>query len=162
CQALADQFRNASNLKTPSLILSSHEVKAFQTGAQLANRLDIKFGGSAINGFEEQDRSGAPFFDSRAQFDYAIENFFKQTGRPVFGRESADQAAARFHVGITQAVTTYPHDGLGIVSHGRVITAFLNRFTTIDPFPFWKSLTMPAVIEITWPKIEIESTQLFE
>ena len=70
---------------------------------------------------------------------------------PARGGESAHEAASRFAVGI-RIVEGGPFPA-ALVSHGRVLTAFLSEAGLIDDaFEFWRAIPMPG-----WACIDLDA-----
>lgn len=73
-------------------------------------------------------------------------------GETPRGCESAEAAAARFAEGM--ALVAQGRLPAGVVSHGRVLTAYLSRhYGVSDAFDYWRSIPMPgwAVIDLDAP-----------
>jgi broad specificity phosphatase PhoE len=122
-------------------IASSPEGKAMGTARVLAEALGLPL--AIAKDFEEQRRSDTQWL-SREEFDRLVGEALDTPQSRSFGDESAAEAAARFEA----AVRGLPEGGRGalIVSHGRILTAFVARHNRILASAFWKQLEMPAFI----------------
>lgn len=138
CRPLAEQLRPYQ----VQYILTSHELKAQQTAALTAAELDISWEVRA--GFEEQG-GNPPYLDQEA-FSAAVQALFTQPQVMVFGSETGQQAQARFTAATNRLLAKFPTGNVAVVTHGRVLTLFLAHHSTIDPLPFWQSLTMPCFV----------------
>jgi broad specificity phosphatase PhoE len=148
CTTLADQLA----LYHPTRIVASQEPKATETGQLVAARLGLPFETAA--GLGEHDRTGVPFGPT-AQFEADVARFFAQPGDLVHGRETADEAYARFSGAVQRILNQYPDDTLAIVTHGTVLSLFVARHAGIDPFPLWKSLHLPSFVVLSLPNFAV-------
>jgi broad specificity phosphatase PhoE len=127
----------------PDVIVSSKEPKAKETAEILA----------AIHGIElhiaedlhEHDRSNVPFL-RHDEFQASIREFFQKPGEPVFGRETADQAHARFYRGLHSVLDEHANKTIVVVTHGTVISLFVARLTGSSDFEIWNRLGLPSFI----------------
>ena len=76
----------------------------------------------------------------------------------MLGKETADQARARFSNALQALQTEYPNQSLAIVSHGTVITLFVEKLTGLEPFPFWKKLGLPSFVVFSLPGLKSVAT----
>ena len=156
CHKLAECL-SAHNV---SHIYSSHEKKAIQTAEFTARHLGCL--NSIFNGLEEQNNDGVGWFETADDFKAAVQKLFEQPDQPLFGAETASLAAARFSDALS--TISQKHDAnatIAITTHGRVMTAFLQSFDIVDPIPFWRSLTFPDAVSISWPEVAIIGRQSF-
>jgi len=125
----------------PTHLYSSSETKAQETGRIIAEAMG--FSCQTTPNLHEHDRTGVPYFPSRADFETAVYNFFNQPYNLVFGQETATEALARFSKGITALPD---HEGeTAVVAHGTVITLFIcHHNPTLNAMDFWRKLTMPC------------------
>ena len=80
----------------------------------------------------------------------------------VFGVESAVEAGMRFEKALSELAKRHPAETtIGIATHGRVMTSFLQTKNLADPIKFWKSLTFPDLILIDWPSGDIVGRESF-
>ena len=142
-------------------LYSSHEHKSIKTAEFAASQLGITH--SVWDGVQEQNNDGVGWFESADDFRAAVRKLFEQPTELVFGPETAAEAGQRMQAALAQLANTHlPEETVAIVSHGRVITSFLQQTTTIDPIDFWLSLTFPDCIIIEWPEIAIVGRKSFE
>src|SRR5512146_382347 len=76
------------------VLLASEEPKAAETARLAGERLGVPW--RTAPDLHEHDRAGSPFFASEAAFAAAVETLFMRPGELVYGRETADDALARF------------------------------------------------------------------
>jgi broad specificity phosphatase PhoE len=53
---------------------------------------------------------------------------------------------------------THPGKNIVVVSHGTVITLFVEKFNGIDPFSFWKKLDLPSFVVLSLPQHKLVTT----
>lgn len=156
CRLLADFLRT----QQITHIYSSHEIKAIKTAELSAQLIDCET--TVFDGLEEQNNDGVGWFESSEDFKAAVQKLFEQPNEPVFGAETASQAAARFRSTLSVIAATHQQQGtVGITTHGRVMTAFLQSVTDIDAVPFWRSLAFPHAVVISWPDVTIVERKSF-
>jgi broad specificity phosphatase PhoE len=141
----AASARLAEQLKphAPDLFVSSTEPKASQTAYLLAVALDADF--QTAEGFEEHHRSKTGYLD-KGTFENKVVELFRNPDKRVFGEETANQAANRFSKALKTAQKLNPRRSLGIVSHGTVISLWLERNAGADGLVTWKMLGMPSFV----------------
>jgi broad specificity phosphatase PhoE len=83
----------------------------------------------------------APGHLPRDEFRRAVHDLFARPEDPVFG-EPAIAAARRF----ARAVERNDASPVMVVSHGRVISAYLARVTGISGWRIWHDLAMPDLL----------------
>ena len=156
CYKLAE-FLSAQNV---SHIYSSYEKKAIQTAEFTSHHLGCT--STFVNGLEEQNNDGMGWFESADDFKAAVQKLFEQPNQPLFGPETAVQAAARFAKTLLAISRKHEPDArIAIATHGRVMTAFLQSYGVVDPIPFWRTLTFPDATIISWPDVKILGRQSF-
>lgn len=157
CQELATVLKQLQ----VTHIFTSHEAKAISTGKLTAQHMQLSH--SVFAGLEEQNNDGVGWFETAAEFKAAVQTLFEQPDQAVFGPESATQAGARFQASLNQIAQQHNnHDCLAVVTHGRVMTSFLQLNGIADPVAFWRSLTFPDCVTISWPEAEIIGRRSFE
>lgn len=122
----------------PISLVSSPEPKAVQTTRIVAAELGVSF--EAFAGLEELDRPALPIVsrDEHHRLNVAI---FETRSVPVLGRESADAALRRFNTALARAFSLGPaSQPLVVMTHGTVISLFVEQQTGRDAFEIWKSL----------------------
>ncbi|MEM9774201.1 MAG: histidine phosphatase family protein [Chloroflexota bacterium] len=158
CQDLADYL---AELKTAS-IYSSPEQKSVLTAKLTTSHLNIVH--QIQEGLQEQNNDGVGWFESADDFKAAVQKLFEQPKEAVFGPETAAEAANRFG-GTLQTIAQKHKDSdvVAIITHGRVMTSFLQARNAIPEgaVPFWRSLTFPDCVTISWPQVIIISRQSF-
>src|SRR5215217_3297235 len=131
CELLAERIRPY----TPTAIFTSQEPKAQETAEIVGRVLSVSV--EPFAGLHEHDRTGVPWL-GQDQFDAAIRSLFDHAEELVFGRETAEQARARFSDAIDSILDGHPTGNIAIVAHGTVISLYLAAKTGIDPFPMWQ------------------------
>lgn len=127
----------------PDKIITSHELKALETGQIIGSTLHVPV--ESADDLHEHDRTGEPFYPGEV-FMQKVTQFFAHADQLVFGRESADSAFGRFNDAVQRCLDENPDDLLAIVAHGTVLSLYTGRKMGIDPFTFWKSLKMASII----------------
>ena len=145
CLPLAEQLIHYH----PDIIITSDEPKAIETGQLVAEHLAIPR--LIGRGLHEHERQNAPFFPTVEAFQAAVKRFFEQPDQLVFGEETADEAYFRFANAVADVLETHPRQTVVIVTHGTVLTLFVSRLFELDPYPFWKSLTLPSFVVLEQP-----------
>lgn len=140
CQPLAEKLAKYQ----PTVVASSLEPKALETARLVAHYLNLPHKGFA--GLQELDRSNVPLLESVERYRDAVEAIFENQEELVFGQETAVQAGMRFARALDKVIEDSPTGTPVIVSHGIVITLFLNQFERMRPFAFWRRLGMPSYV----------------
>jgi broad specificity phosphatase PhoE len=151
CKVLAEKIAAHS----PDVVISSVEPKAVETAQIAARQLGLPF--HTFAGLHEHDRTGVEFSDKRV-FEARVDDFFKHPGQLVMGNETAEQACARFAAAIAAVENENPNQNIVVVSHGTVITLFVEKMTGLDAFSFWKKLGLPSFVVFSLPKHELMET----
>ncbi len=152
-RAQSERLADALRPYSPSVVLTSEEPKAAETGAVVAARLGLPC--VALPGLHEQDNTGTPYFETQAAFEAAVQTLFAEPGRRAYGRESADEALARFSVGLSEALGPYGEDNVVLVAHGRINTLFVAAHHPVEPFEFWKRWDLATFKVLSRPKYEL-------
>lgn len=135
-------------------LVTSAEAKAIETAALTGDTLGLAL--QPVDGLQENDRAGFSFIADRAGFKQRIREFFDNPGTSVLGQETADQAFGRFLQAVSRLADTAPHDSIGIVSHGVVISLFVSRFNAVPAFDIWMALNpLPAYVVLRLPDYQI-------
>ena len=148
-ELLAARLRGLS----PQVIWSSSEPKAAETGAIVSKAFNVPF--SALDGLEEHDRRNVPFFATTDEFERAVEHFFREPARLVFGNETAEQALARFTRAIDKVISARHEDSV-VVTHGTVMTLYAARVASVHHMCFWRRLGLPSYVVLTLPDMDIQ------
>ncbi|MBX3082005.1 MAG: histidine phosphatase family protein [Anaerolineae bacterium] len=127
-------------------VVSSPEAKAIQTARPIAERCGVEI--EMLAGLREHDRRNVPYVGDDADFKATIRRVFEQPSQLIYGNETADQAHQRFAEAVRQALAAHPERDLVLVTHATVLTLYISRLATLDPFDFWARLGMPAYIVI--------------
>ncbi|HEX7165477.1 MAG TPA: histidine phosphatase family protein [Acidimicrobiales bacterium] len=137
---MGERLRSVS----PSVVVSSVERKAIQTGAIAADVLGVTF--QTGQDLHEHVR---PFLNSDEQFEAEMERFFARPSERVFGEESASAVGARFTRALDAMVAAHRGERLVVVAHGTVLSLHLAGRYGLDAARVWGRLGMPsfAVVE---------------
>lgn len=122
----------------PISLASSLEPKAVQTARVVAAALGVHV--ETLDGLEELDRPALPIVprDEHQRLNAPI---FEARSVPALGRESADAALRRFNAALAQAFTLTPaSQPLVVITHGTVISLFIEQQTGRNAFEVWKAL----------------------
>jgi broad specificity phosphatase PhoE len=135
------------------LIVTSTERKAAETGQLAAQKLGIPC--QAVDNLHEHKRESAPYFPTITEFQEAIRALLTQPAERVFGEETGQQARERFTKAVELVLQSNPHENIGIVTHGTVLSLFVSPLTGEEIFTFWQSLGMPAIVAFSHPSMEL-------
>jgi broad specificity phosphatase PhoE len=138
-QRLAEQLESFE----PEIILSSKEPKAKGTAEIVAARLRLNIQTGAD--LHEHDRSNVPFL-SHDVFQLSMREFFQKPDELVFGRETANQAHARFYRVVHSILNEHKNKTVIIVTHGTVISLFVSRLTGSSELELWNKLGLPSFV----------------
>lgn len=147
CAPLAD----ALTPHAPSLIVSSEEPKAAETARIVAERLNVSW--HTATGLHEHDRSNVPHMRS-GEFISMMELFFRRPRELVLGRESADEAKARFESAVRRVLDEHSDGNVAVVSHGTVIALFLSEHGERGGFETWRAMGLPSFVVLTLPELK--------
>lgn len=127
----------------PEVILSSNEPKAKETAEIVASQLQLDI--QIVAGLHEHDRSNVPFLPHEV-FQVSIREFFQKPDELVFGRETANQAYARFYQAVHSILNANRNKTIIIVTHGTVISLFVARLTGSSDLELWNRLGLPSFV----------------
>ena len=127
----------------PQVIISSKEPKARETAEIIAKLHKIEL--NVAENLQEHDRSNVPYL-AREEFQASIHEFFLKPNELVFGKETANQAHARFYRSVHAILNDYANKTVIIVTHGTVISLFVSRLTRRSDFEIWNMLGLPSFI----------------
>jgi broad specificity phosphatase PhoE len=144
CQLLVDQLIPYRITK----IFTSFEAKAQETGQFISCYLRVPC--QSFPGLHEHIRREGKVF-SIELFETKIKQYFEQPGECVFGEETAEQVYLRFFQSINSLSQKSPDQSIAIVTHGTAMTSFLSKKCGIEPFSFWKQLSLPAFVVLSRP-----------
>jgi broad specificity phosphatase PhoE len=148
CEPLARKLKGYS----PSVVVTSIEPKAVQTGAIVAQNLGIP--ALSFTGLHEHERAEV-VSGIRGNFETLLANFFAKPKKLIFGRETAEQALERFLHAMKDVFLKYPAGNTVVVTHGTVITLWTTNLVGGDPFTFWKRLGMPSMVVFSRPDLKL-------
>lgn len=132
--------------RKPDIVLTSTESKAIATGKVMAEVWGVPC--QTWPDLHEHERDDNHFVSSKAEWQAMVAEFLANPTTLVLGKETAVQSARRFETAVKAAQAHFPNQKLAIVSHGRILTAFLSQHNAIDAVKFWKNLTLPAGIVV--------------
>jgi 2,3-bisphosphoglycerate-dependent phosphoglycerate mutase len=138
-QQLAENLRSFE----PEVIVSSDEPKAKETAEIVSQLLQLDV--QVVPDLYEHDRSNVSYL-SQEQFRTSVHKFFQKPAELVFGKETADQAHARFYRAVHFILNEHRNKTIVIVSHGTVISLFVSRLTGSSDFELWNMLGLPSFI----------------
>lgn len=148
CAPLADRLAPYS----PSIVVTSDEPKAAETGADLARRLHRQV--RTAPALHEHDRRQVAFLGNAA-FEGAVERFFARPNELVFGRETAQQAGSRFAAGLDHLLVDHRDGNVAVVTHGTVISLFVAAHADVDPFNLWRRHALPSFVVLRLPTCKL-------
>jgi len=148
CQILAGKLAPYS----AEVVVSSVEPKAVETAQIVATRMHVPF--HTVENLHEHERPCLDF-SSQSQFEARVKTFFETPEKLVMGRETARQACERFSGAIQSLLQKYPNKNLALVAHGTVISLFVAQYIGLEPFSFWKELSLPGFVVFRLPQLEL-------
>jgi broad specificity phosphatase PhoE len=96
-----------------------------------------------------------PTMPAAVAFEAAVARFFAHPAELLLGRETADEAHARFAGAVAAVMGRHRGETVAVVAHGTVITLFVARATGQEPFALWKRLGLPSFVVLAWPGLEV-------
>ena len=151
CKTLAEKLESYS----PDIVISSVEPKAVETAQITARQLNKPF--RTFEGLHEHDRTGVEFL-GKEQFEAKVNVFFMHPDKLVLGRETANQAFERFSKALASVEIEHPNKNIVVVSHGTVITLFVEKFNGLEAFSFWRKLDLPSFVVLSLPQHKLVKT----
>jgi broad specificity phosphatase PhoE len=123
-------------------LLSSEEPKASATASAMGDALRLT--PRMVAGLEEQHQRLHVWHEAEA-FDRLVGDALDRPDERLLGDETATEAALRFEsaLGVIRDLLA---ERAAIVTHGRVMTAFIARHNRVLASAFWKRLEMPAYV----------------
>jgi broad specificity phosphatase PhoE len=136
-EAIVDEVREIG----PTAIVSSPELKARVTAEILAQGtgLDVRID----DRLAEQGLGAVPFYGGHDEFHARVREHFSLPDAVILGNESSRAAASRFNE-VVQAFG--PNDVPVLVSHGRILSAWLASQVALDAYDIWENLQMPDAL----------------
>lgn len=125
----------------PDRIVTSNQRKAFETGRILAENLYIAVEVHA--GLGEHERADVPWL-SQTEFRERVRDVLTRRDTIVFGGESAAEALDRFAAAVAELTTRHAGEVLVIVTHGTVMSLYVEHRTGRDALDVWEDLGFPA------------------
>ncbi len=96
----------ALRLYPPSVVITSEEPKAAETGHIIAEVLKVPCHSNP--GLHEQDATSEPYFSDPTAFEAAVKSLFNEPDKRRFENESANEALERFTQAVAAALEPYP------------------------------------------------------
>ena len=151
CAALAETLR----AHAPSVVVSSEEPKAAETGELVAAELSVPF--HTAPGLQEHDRSNVPHLRS-GEFISMMEVLFRRPDHLVLGKETAAGALKRFRNALDDVLGEHGTDGrtVAVVSHGTVIALLLEQLSDRRGFDVWRAMKLPSYAVLRVPEMSVE------
>jgi len=131
----------------PDLVVTSRERKARETAEIIAGVLALDVLEDERLG--EQGGDEVMFIDDLERFRVTVRQHFENPSKVVLGRESSLAAATRFAEVVEDLRIRMPPPRCPVlVSHGRVMAAFLASVTGAAAWTIWEDLRMPDTIAV--------------
>ena len=134
-------------------IYSSDEPKAVETAELIGAQLETP--PVVWPGLHENDRSDLPFYADERDYEECLAAFFTEPHRRVIGRESADEAHERFYCAVSAIVARIQNGPVIVVTHGTVMTLFVARANSIDPYTLWSELRFTSFVVLSSSSFEM-------
>lgn len=153
CEALAERLRAFAARS----IVTSVEPKAVETATLVGERLGLPV--ELVEGLHEHDRRDTKLLGDEP-FQEAMQSLFARPHDLIFGRETAAAALHRFDgaIGHQLAVRRADED-IVVVSHGTVISLFVEAHTKEDGFALWRRLGLPSLVVLRRPDLGLEKVE---
>ncbi|MEJ7839088.1 MAG: histidine phosphatase family protein [Thermomicrobiales bacterium] len=124
-----------------TVIVSSPELKAQITAEILAHGSGLPLRNDER--LREQGLGAVPFYGGHDEFHEKVREHFAHPEIKLLGNESSRAAAHRFDL----VVREFGKDELPVlVSHGRILSAWLASQVDLDAYDIWQSLLMPDAL----------------
>ncbi len=127
------------------VIVSSDERKAQETAEIIARQLQLNV--QVLPGLHEHDRANVSYLP-HAAFQALIRDFFQKPDELVFGKETANEAYARFYRVVHSILNEYSNKTVVVVTHGTVISLFVSRLTGSSDLELWNMLGLPSYVAL--------------
>ncbi len=137
---------------SPDMIWTSKEPKAMETAEIVAEGFGVPV--QVADGLEEHHRTGGPFLPTQGEFEAAIERFFCEPDRLMFGTETANEALDRFSSAIDLVIDGVRTDTV-VITHGTVMTLYVARLAGVQHMSFWRRLGLPSFVVLTLPEMQV-------
>ena len=149
CRRLAAELRRLE----PDRILTSDHQKAIATGSLLSQHLALPC--AIVEGLEEHDRTGVPYFDDHSDFLAIVKRLFESPDEVVLGEETANEALERYESAVRREVDHHPDERLLLVGHATVMALLIARHNEVDAFEFWQTIEMPEALVLELPGLRL-------
>ena len=106
-----------------------------------------------VDGLHEHDRSNVPF--NAESFHDSVAHFFRHAAFLVLGKETADQAHARFAAAVEGILAEHVDRNIAIIAHGTVISLYVARAAGLDPMCLWERLGLPSYVVLSVPGLQV-------
>jgi broad specificity phosphatase PhoE len=126
-----------------TIIVASPEPKARITAEILAQGSGLQL--RVDDRLREQGLGAVPWYGGHDEFHSVVREHFALPEMKILGNESSRAAANRFN----EVVQGFgPTEVPVLVSHGRIISAWLATQIALDAFDIWQNLQMPDALFI--------------
>ena len=129
----------------PVAIVSSTELKAFETALAMASLLGLPVGQD--EGLCEQ-RNEVGGFKDQAVFEAQVEAMFREPHALVLGEETGEAARQRFADALDRQMAAHPDGTLIVVAHGRIISLWAAEVLGVEAMALWKRLGLANALVI--------------
>jgi broad specificity phosphatase PhoE len=136
----------------PAKLFSSEEPKAIETAEIVSRELNVPR--ETAPDLHEHDRRNVPHMRS-GEFISHVELFFRRPNELLLGKESAQQALARFERAVENVVSKHPSESLAVVSHGTVIALFIEKHSDRNGFAVWREMSLPSFAVFDLPEMRL-------
>jgi broad specificity phosphatase PhoE len=144
-RSLAERLRDF----LPCVLVSSPERKAHETALIVGETLQVPV--QVAGGLEEIDRPAMPILSGEEHDRFNV-RLFEARDTPVVGHEPADIALQRFRAAMHHIEQSAPPDvNIVVVSHGTVISLFVELLTGRDALTTWRTLACAELITLSRP-----------
>ena len=73
----------------------------------------------------------------------------------VLGKETADQAHARFAAAVEGILAEHVDRNIAVIAHGTVISLYVARAAGLDPMCLWERLGLPSYVVLSVPGLQV-------
>ncbi|WP_053220057.1 histidine phosphatase family protein [Virgibacillus senegalensis] len=128
-------------------IFSSEEPKAIQTAKTVSKQLNCPI--AIKKNLHEHERLKNQKIYPEKEWKRLIDAFFTRPDELIFGEETAVQARERFDRAMKSLLAdrTAQQDKV-IVTHGTVISLFVEKYNSVKGFELWNKLGLPSYVEL--------------
>ncbi|HET7657966.1 MAG TPA: histidine phosphatase family protein [Bacillales bacterium] len=133
-------------------IYTSLEPKAIQTGEVVSNQLNLPH--KTVRDVHENDRTHMKYLP-RNEYETIFKEYFANPSKRIVGNETAEDAAKRFDKAVKKVMKEDKERDIILITHGTVMSLFVNEDNDVDVFNLWNSLQLPSIIELSMPDFQI-------